>query len=269
MNNSKAFSKQNILFFVVAILNFIVCTFLTLTCIPGEIPLHISLTEKITLLGSKWWLSINIVLPLILTILMMVFHKKDFAVFTFKALFVLMIYENLLAYSYFALATNLTVGALTEVPLAASSFIPASVILSVLAIKIKHIPYKSKFMGIRTKYTKADEFIWKQTHFFARDVFFATGVIFFFVSIPFLFIRLAYIPTALFLIAIVIDIIIVNHQSKLMYNKLVDMQKRKERMEAKKKPAETAENQETKPEKTAEEKTEEKSQENQNKTTKK
>ena len=255
MEKSKAFNKQNTALFIIAVLNLLVCSFLTLTCVPGQIPIELDIYENIATLGSKWWLSLNIVLPLILSILTLIFHKKEYVVFFLKALFVWTIYENMLSFSYFALTQEFTIGAAYELPLAATTFIPISVFLAVSAIKIKNIPYKSKFMGIRTKYTKSDEFIWKQTHYFARDVFFATGVILFFLNIPFLFVKLLYVPIILFIVAVITAMIIVNHQSKLMYKKLVAMQARKDKMNSKNNPDESAE-----PTKqNTEEKTEEKS----------
>ena len=232
MNKTKAFSKQNILFLIIAILNFAICALLTLTIVPGQIPLHFDFHEKIDALGSKWWLSANIALPLIFAILAMIFHKKEYLSFFLKAFFVFILYENMLCYSYLVLATDLSIGTLCEVPLAASVFMPLSVFIAVIAIKIKTVPYKSRFVGVRTKYTKTDEFIWKQTHFFARDVFFATGVILFFVCVPFMFVRLAYIPLSLFIAAIVADIIIINNQSKKMYNKFVAMKARQDKVNA-------------------------------------
>jgi uncharacterized membrane protein len=68
MNQTKAFSKQNILILILAILNLAICSLLTLTLIPGQIPLHFDFHEKIDSLGSKWWLTVNIALPLILAI---------------------------------------------------------------------------------------------------------------------------------------------------------------------------------------------------------
>lgn len=262
MNKTKAFSKQNILFLVIAILNLAVCTLLTLTLVPGQIPMHIDFHEKISSLGSKWWLSINIVLPLILVILAMTFHKKEYLSFFCKALFVFAIYENLLIYSCLTLATDLSIGTLFEVPAAASVFMPFAVFIAVLAVKIKNIPYKSSFIGIRTKYTKANEFIWKQTHFFARDVFFATGVILFFVFVPFMFVRLLYIPLALLVVAITTDIVIINQQSKKMYKKFIDMQARQERVKAAEEAKKNAEKEPSKNEDKNNKKSEEKSTKN-------
>ena len=232
MNQTKPFNKQTVLILILAILNLAICSLLTLTLIPGQIPLHFDFHEKIDSLGSKWWLTVNIALPLILAIFAIIFHKKEYLSFFLKALFVFMLYENMLTYSYLSLATDLSIGSLCEVPLSVSVFMPTSVFITVLAVKIKNVPYKSKFIGIRTKYTRADEFIWKQTHFFARDVFFATGVILFFLFIPFAFIRLLYIPLALFVAAIIATIIIVNNQSRKMYKKFIAMKARKDKVNA-------------------------------------
>ena len=232
MNKTKPFNKQTVLILILSILNLAICALLTLTIVPGQIPLHYNFHEQIDSLGSKWWLTANITLPLILAVLTIIFHKKEYLTFFLKSIFVFMLYNNLLTYSYLILATDLSIGALCEIPVAISIFMPLAVFIAVMAIKLKNIPYNTKFMGIRTKYTKANEFIWKQTHFFARDVFFAIGVALFFVLIPFTFIRLSYIPLALFLAAITTGIIIVNNQSKKMYQKYVDMKARQDKVNA-------------------------------------
>ncbi len=233
--NTKIFNKQNIMFLSLAILNLGLCLFLTITIVPDQIATSVDFNEKIIELGSKWLLSINIFLPLVLSILILILHKNESLSFFFKSLIVLMLYENMLTYCYVCLETNFEIGTLCQIPLAASVFMPISVLIAVLSFKIKHVPYKSKFVGIRTKYTRADEFIWKHTHFVAKDVFFATGVILFLINIVFLFVRLAYIPLAIFVVAITVDIVIITHQSRLMYKKFIDMKKRQEKMENKSK----------------------------------
>ena len=47
-----------------------------------------------------------------------------------------------------------------------------------------------------------------------------------------MFVRLAYIPLSLFIAAIVADIIIINNQSKKMYNKFVSMKARQDKVNA-------------------------------------
>lgn len=218
--------KNNIFMLIIGFLNFAICLSLLFLCVPNKIAFAVNFNEKIILLASKWVLIINVMLPILLAYLTCVFEcqKRTKAVLT--ALFVLMIYENMLAFSYFSIEQNFILGTISQIPLAVSVFMPISSAVTIYAIKMKHLPFKSA-LGLKTKYTTKTEFIWKQAHFYASEIFFAFGVLSFLISIVFMFVRLSYINLIIYILGFISCYFIANKQAKDMYNKYIDMEKRK------------------------------------------
>ena len=225
--------KNNVLLLILSFLNFAICFCLLVLCVPNKVPFAIDLNEKIIAIGSKWILILNTILPIVLAFLVLAFNKFPKIKFVLQAIFILTLYENMLTFSYFSIEKTYNIGELSQIPMAVSLFMPLSVLLSVLAIKLKTVPYNNVF-GIKTKYSTKTEFIWKQTHIYASQIFFANGVLLFLISIIFVFVRLPYIPLIITIFGLVTCFFITNRQSKDMYNKYIEMEKNKNKYAKKK-----------------------------------
>ncbi len=226
--------KNNIFILCLGFLNFVVCLLLTILCVPELVPLAVNLNEEIVLLCSKWFLIINVISPVIVAFVHLIFCKNPTASFICKFIFTILLYENMLAFSYFSAGTNLAVGQVSEIPLAVSILLPIAMSALVMSAKIKRVKYNS-ILGIRTKYTKETEFLWKQIHLFASDVLLKCSVICVIICIPFIFLRFAYIGLVAIILSLLIGLIIINHESKKLYNKYQELkehqEKHKKRME--------------------------------------
>lgn len=226
--------KNNIFMFIVGFLNFAVCLCLLILCIPEKIPIMTNFSEKITHLASKWFLILNVVLPMIFALLVPAFSNHKTMQNIFTSLFYLFIFENILAFSYFSIEKSFEIGSLSQIPAAVSIYMPISAIFTISAIKLKHTPFKSKF-GIKTKHSTKTEFIWKQTHFYASEIFFAYGVLSFLISIVFVFVRMAYILLAIDVVGFAFCWLFSSKQAKDMAEKYTDMENRKLKQEQKNK----------------------------------
>ncbi len=206
------------------------CLLLLIFCVPESIPLAVDINEKIAICGSKYFLIILIILPLAFSILAVTL-KSNQLTFIFKMLLVTFIYENVLVFIYLLTGTSFEIGGILEIPLSCFIFLPLSAIIMVSGIKLKNQPFDSKF-GIRFKCTRETEFIWKQTHFFAKNVFFAGGFILFLISAIFSFFHLAYILLILFIILILVLYFVVYGYSRSMCNKYKSMKAKKDKIDA-------------------------------------
>ena len=223
--------KNSIFILIIGIVNFALCFCLTYFCVPTQIPIIVDFNEKIILLCSKWILIVNMILPLAVAIIIIVLKNK--LSFALKTLFVVLLYENMLAFCYFLMEDTFVLGSLSEIPLAISVFMPISALIALYAIKMKHLPYKSKF-GIRTKHTIKTEFIWKQTHFSASEIFFGVGVLLFLISIVFIFVRMPWIELIIAVVMLIFASLLTLKQAKIMYQKCIVMEKNKEKLEKEK-----------------------------------
>ena len=218
--------KNQIFMLLLGIINTAVCLSLLLLCVPNRIALMVDINENISFLTTKWILLINVILPLVLSIVVCCLKNKQKAIWVLSLLFVFVLYENMLAFSYFSVEKNFVLGSRSQIPIAVSFFMPISVILLIFGIKLKNLPFGSK-IGIRTKYSTKTEFIWKQTHYFAKDIFMAYGFLSFIVSLIFIFVRMPYINLALDVIGLLTCFFITNKQAKIMYRKYMQMEKNK------------------------------------------
>ena len=225
--------KNNIFILIIGIINLVLCFCLTYFCVPAQIPVFVNLTERITIICSKWLLVINMVLPLLISIIILILKNKTNYHFALKSLFVFFIYENMLAFSYFSITDVFVCGELSEIPLAISFFIPLACAIVLYAIKMKHLPYKSK-LGLRTKQSTKTEFIWKQTHFLASEIYFGTGIFLFLISIIFIFVRIPWIEAIIAFVMLLLSTLLALNQAKVMYNKYTKMEKNKERLDKEK-----------------------------------
>lgn len=219
--------KNKIIVTILAGVLAITTLLLTIFCIPNKIPVCVGLTEKIILLGSKWILIANSVLPIALGCAIFI-KKTPSAILNF--LLVLCFYENFLILSYFCLNQIFEIQTVSQIPLAASVFLPVACAVIYWSQKIKNAPYKS-FWGIKNKYTTETEFIWKQIQIYSKDFVFGCGVILFLISIVFMFIRQPLIATGLFVIAFIITYLLVTKEAKHMYKKYKSMKAKKDKME--------------------------------------
>ncbi len=221
--------KNNIFMLIIGFINFAVCLSLLFLCVPNQIAILVNFNEKITHLASKWILIINVMLPILLAFLACVFECQPKTKAIIQVLFVLCLYENMLAFTYFSIEENIIVSTVSEIPVAIAFFMPLSVLFIIYAVKMKNLPFKHGF-GIRNKYTTKTEFIWKQAHFYASEIFFAFGFLSFLTSIVFVFVRLYYINLILFVVGLIFCLWFANKQAKDMFNKYVEMEKNKEKI---------------------------------------
>jgi len=224
--------KSKILFILLSIINLLTTSLITIFALPNKIPVCYNIYEKITFCSSKWLMLISSILPT-LFIIFIFFIKNNKVKFIFKALFVLSIFENVLFFSYFLIETNFDIGTLCKIPASVSIFMPISIICLIFSLKIKNLPYKSKF-GINFKVTRETEFIWKQTHFYSQNVLFCSSIIMFITSIIFSLFRNILIEFVIFFIIILISLLIIYLHSKSIYNKYIEMKTKKENLDNKK-----------------------------------
>jgi hypothetical protein len=147
----------------------------------------------------------------------------------FKALFYLALYENMLLFIYFSLSKNIQVQEFIEIPLSTFIFIPLSFFIMLYGLKIKNVPYKSAY-GIRFKSTQETQFIWTQSHIFARDAIFGLGFVLFICSVVLSFFHYWYITFAIFIIATILTYVIIWNYSRSIQKKYLEMKSRQEQL---------------------------------------
>lgn len=222
--------KNKIILLTLGIVSFAVYLTLLILKVPNEVPFLYDINEKIAVVITKWILISPAILPLIFAGFASIFSKKPKLKFGFIIAFVFVLFENVIFLTYFILAKSLEIGVVCEIPLSIALFIPLAFILMLLSIKLKNAPYLSR-PAIRFKCTKETEFIWTQTHIFARDVYFLMSFVLFIVSIIFSFFRLYLIELGIFVFAILLCTLIVYLYSKSLYKKYIEMKTRKENLE--------------------------------------
>ena len=190
-------------------------------CVPNILPLLFDINENVFLLGSKWWLMILTILPIVFC-LVMCFAKNKNAQFVFKLLFIFSVYEIFIVLISTIVGTIPNIGETPEISLTCYLFLPLSVLMTIFGLKLKHLPYKSK-IGIRFKCTRETEFIWTQTHFYAQKVFFFAGILLFLVSVVFSFFHLSIIVFAIFVVTIIVCEVIVYCYSHSIYKKYLSL----------------------------------------------
>ena len=227
-------NKNNVFTLSLGIINLVAALLLTIFCVPAQIPIIVNIKEEIVLLCSKWLLVVNIALPIIFSILAVVFSKKQSLSFVFKLALGIMTYENMLALTYFSVENNLTTHAVSQIPLGLSILMPIAVVGLIWALKIKRIPYKN-WLGLKNKYSTETEFLWKQIHLLASDTYLKSFLVSFAITIPFIFVKFAFIGLAAILVIHIISTAYIMHESKKLHNKYLELkdhhEKHKKRME--------------------------------------
>ena len=214
---------------IVAILNIVICLCLTIFASPKKVPLFFDLNEKIAVLCSKWFLIVCAIIPTILALFICITQKKQSLNFFLKMLFYVCIYENFLIMTYVSQTDVFEIGKITEIPMSLVYFLPLTACMTIGAVKIKFLPYKA-FSPFKNKYSTASEFVWKQTHIYARNVLFAAGFISTVATLILSIFHLSIINFFVIIVAIAITYILVIRESKLMSDKHNDMQKRKDKV---------------------------------------
>ncbi len=230
--------KNKIIFISLGIINFAVYLSLLITMIPNQIPILFNFNEEVSLLTTKWVLILSVIIPLLLAIAICLTNKMPKLSFFLKILFVFCLYENCLSRTHLCLTDIIVVGMPCELPISLITFLPLAFIMMVLSIKLKNVPYLSR-PAINFKCTRETEFIWKQTHFFARDVYFFTSFLLIIVSIVFSFFKLSIYELGIFVFALIISTIIVYIHSKSIYKTYKEMKDRQDKLNLRKKPEES------------------------------
>lgn len=223
--------KNKITSIILASINLAVCLSLLIFLTPNQVPLLAGLHDKIIIIGSKWWLILGIIIPIILLI-PVILSKSKYIQLLFTELIIFVVYNNMLGFSYFCTEKTFAVGMVSKIPLSISIFLPLALWIFIYGVAIKNIPYKNKF-GICTKYTQTTEFIWKQTHITASYHFRLWGLILFIISIIFTFLHLPLTELVIFIICISIPFIYLQDQAKKMTKKYQDMKAKQDTIKKK------------------------------------
>lgn len=221
--------KNNLKIIILALINFGVCLSLLLTLVPKNVPYFTDLSENISVLGSKYFMLIGIILPLIFAGLF-IFIKSTAVKYIMTQLIILFLYENMLGYSYFCTESTFIIGTKTLISSSLSVFLPISLMTLFYGVKLKSMPYKHK-LGIYSKHTTTTEFIWKQSHLSASTSYMLVGLLMFIVSIIFTFFNLMLVELAIFIVLFVLARIYTISQGKLMSKKYSEMNDRKQRQD--------------------------------------
>lgn len=216
--------KNKIIITLLASLNIVICLPILIWLTPSSVPLIAGIHNEIIVIGSKWWLLIGMILPLVFMTLYLCIKNKNCKLI-FSGLLIFVVYNNMLGFSYFCSEPTILLGDTSKISLALSLFLPLALAIFVYGSIIKNISFKSK-MGINSKWTETTEFIWKQSHITASYHFRLSGLILFILSVVFIFINHPLILLALFILGILIPLIVVLTGAKKMTNKYNDMKKK-------------------------------------------
>lgn len=223
--------KNKIISIALASINLALCLCLLIFLTPSQVPLLVGIHEKIIVIGSKWWLISGIILPIILLIPLFLTKNKHLQLL-FVELIIFVVYNNMLAYSYFCTEKSFALGGISKIPISVAIFLPLALWIFIYGVAIKTIPYKNKF-GICSENTQTTEFIWKQTHYLASYHFRLWGLILFIISIVFTFLRFPIIELAIFVIGLLTPRIYIEVQAKKMSNKYQDMKAKHDKFKKK------------------------------------
>lgn len=224
--------KNKIISIIITSANTLLCLLMLFLYVPNTIPLMAGIHDEIILLGSKWWLIIGIVLPLILMIIMLKL-KDNYPRLIVTELLIFIVYANMLGYSFFIDSSSFSLGMRSEVPLSVVLFVPIALACFVYGAILKHLPYKNK-LGIRSKRTTTTEFIWIQTHLSASIYYRVTGLILFVIAIIFIFLHIPLIELIIFIIALLVPRIMTECIAKKMSTKYQDLKTKHEHLKNKK-----------------------------------
>ncbi len=215
---------------IIAATNLITSLLLLIFKTPKKVPLFFSITEKIAVLGSKWFLLACSIVPTILWLVIQLTRKKEALNFFLKMMFYTCIFENMLIMIYVSSVEGFSVGTLSEIPMSLVYFLPFSAYIMLGGLKIKYLPFKA-FSPFKNKLTTSAEFVWKQTHFYARNVMFSVGFISVILTLIFAIFRLLIVNIITTVLGIIIIYILVLRAAKQMSDKHGEMQSKKDKLD--------------------------------------
>lgn len=218
--------NKKIILTVLEAIIFAVFLVLLFICVPNKIPMLFDEKEVVIKLISKWFLLFALIFPLILSVFAF-FVKNKTALFFIKIFLFLCLYENTLFFIYFTLSQNLAVGSVSELPLTLVIFSPIAMIMLVCSTKLKTLPFNSK-LGFKFKPAKETEFLWKQTHIFAKKVCFPSSLILLLISFIFIFFRQCLIETIIFALGTIVAVLIIYFYSLSCFKKYSEMKARRD-----------------------------------------
>lgn len=216
--------KKNIAVLIVGLVITQVCFLLVQFCVNNTIPLLFDFYENVTYFGSKLWLTPLVVLPEFAAVFYSLSQKSSTR-YLFLSLFVLFTYENVMVLICLLAGTNFDVGQKMEIPLTCFIFIPLALFVLISGIKLRNLPYKSK-LGVPFRCARETEFIWKQSHFFAGRVVSVTGLLLLIISIVMSFFHFFVITLAVFVVAIVANLIVVYCYTHSIYKKYISLKQK-------------------------------------------
>lgn len=225
-------NKEKYILISLGALHLILCTLLTILLLKPTIPLAYNFNEEIVRVGSKWVMLLTGIIPCFFVVASL-FAKNRPALFWCKFLFAISLFETMIWFIYYGASTQLYVGAVSEISFAIAFFFPASFAVMAYGLKLKNPEYKSK-TGINFKCVETTEFIWIQSHFFARYIFFFAGFLLFLISLVFAFFHMSYILLPIFVVAITVCYIITWNYATSMTKKYNEMKTRKENLDKRK-----------------------------------
>ena len=216
---------------ILMITNLLTSLLLLIFKTPKNIPLFFDISEKIAVLGSKWFLLACTIIPTILWLVIQLTQKKEHLNFFLKMMFYTCIFENMLIFIYVSSTKSFEVGTLSEIPMSLVYFLPFSAYIMLGGLKIKYLPFKA-FSPFKNKFTTSAEFVWKQSHFYARNVMFSAGFISVILTLIFAIFRLLIVNIIAIILAIIIIYILVLKAAKQMSDKRGEMQTKKDKLDA-------------------------------------
>ena len=211
------------------IINLFTCLFIIIFKSPDRVPLFFDLSEKIAVLGSKWFLLICLIIPTILWLTIQLTQKKEALNFFLKMMFYTCMFENMLIMIYVSSVESFTIGTLSEIPISLVYFLPFSAYIMLGGLKIKHLPFKA-FSPFKNKHSTISEFVWKQTHFYARNVMFNLGFISVILTLIFSIFRLLIVNFISLILMVIIIYILVLKTATQMSEKHIEMQSKKDKL---------------------------------------
>lgn len=215
---------------IIAATNLLTSLLLLIFKAPKKVPLFFSITEKIAVLGSKWFLLSCVIVPTILWLVIQLTQKKEQLNFFLKMMFYTCIFENMLIMIYVASVESFAVGTFSEIPMSLVFFLPFSAYIMLGGLKIKYLPFKA-FSPFKNNLTTSAEFVWKQTHFYARNVMFSVGFISVILTLIFAIFRLLIVNIITTVLSIIIIYVLVLRAAKQMSDKRGEMQSKKDKLD--------------------------------------
>lgn len=224
--------KEKVIFGLATGLNFVIGLCLIIFVVPSAVPTVLNLSEKIVKLGSKWWMILEIILPSLLCLSL--FLTKDARLRFFeKSIFCFCLYQNVLIFLSYSLSSSFEINSVFPISISLLVFLPISCLILCFGARLKSQPYNT-FPRLWKKQTTPTNFLWTQTHFFAKNVFMSLGLVLFVCSVIFAFFKVCLIELIVFLIFILIGYLIVFKHANDLYKKYTEMKTKQDNLKTNK-----------------------------------